>query len=416
MGTRRVGYVVSRFPKLSETFVLREIDALEARGWTVELFPLLRGREQVVHVDATPWVQRVRAVPLLSLSVLVANVLTLLRTPRAWAGLWIAVVRGYAADPAGLTRALVLLPSCVHLARTVRREAVPQLHAHFATYPLLACWVVHQLTGTPYTVTVHAHDLFTSTAMLSRKLAPAGAVVAVSDFNRRFLAKTVGPDIAARTVVVHCGVDVERYSAAPAERGSCDGPTLLSVGSLEEHKGQRHLVDACRLLVGRGHAVRCAIVGEGPERGRLEQQIAAAGLAGVVTLLGARREDEVVSLLATADIYVQPSVVAADGQMEGIPVALMEALASRLPVVATSISGVPELVHDGDTGWLVPPGDAAALADAVEDVLSDPWAATTRATAGRTHVETEFDLRTNVAQLAAVLERVRPSNHRKVRA
>ena len=140
--------------------------------------------------------------------------------------------------------------------------------------------------------------------------------------------------------------------------------SLVCVASLQPQKGQRHLVEACRLLRDRGRAVRCTLVGEGEERPALEAQIRALGLEDVVSLLGAQPRDRVVAIVEAADVVVQPSVVLPSGKTEGIPVALMEALAAERAVVASEVSGIPELVVDGITGLLVAPGDAAALADA----------------------------------------------------
>lgn len=405
---RRIGYVVSRFPKLSETFILREMDALEEQGWRISLFPLLAESAEVVHPAAVPWLSRSRALPMLSLSVVLANGRVLARAPRTYLGLWWAVLGGYARQPASLLRALALLPSCVHLSEVVRRDRVPQLHAHYATYPLLACWVVHQLVGTPYSVTIHAHDIFSGTPMLARKLHAASAVVAISEFNRGFLVGQVDRDLQERTTVVRCGVDVAQYAGEPAA-ALVDRPLrVLCVGSLQEYKGQAHLVEACRLLVAKGHAVHCVLVGGGPDEGALRRRIEESGLEGVVELAGPRPQEEVAALMRSADAYVQPSVVAADGQMEGIPVALMEALASGLPVVASGLSGVPELVRDEETGWLVEPRDSDGIAAALEDIVRRPDEAAARARAGRSLVATEYDLQRNVGTLSRLLAKVQP--------
>ncbi len=403
---RRIGYVVSRFPKLSETFILREMDALEEQGWRISLFPLLAESAEVAHPAAVPWLSRARALPMLSLSVLAANGRVLAGGPRAYLRLWSAVLRGYARDPRSLVRALALLPSCVHLAEVARRDRVPQLHAHYATYPLLACWVVNQLVGTPYSVTIHAHDIFTGTPMLARKLRYASAVVAISEFNRDFLIREVDPDLRDRTTVVRCGVDVAQYAGEHVATPGSGPLRVLCVGSLQEYKGQAHLVEACRLLVQAGHAVHCVLVGGGPDEGSLRRRIQDAGLVGTVELAGPRTQEEVAVLMRSADAYVQPSVVAADGQMEGIPVALMEALASGLPVVASGLSGVPELVRDGETGWLVEPRDARAIATALEDVVRRPDEAAVRARAGRSLVAEDYDLHRNVRALARLLRTV----------
>lgn len=405
---RRIGYVVSRFPKLSETFILREMDALEQQGWRISLFPLLTESAEVVHPAAVPWLSRARALPMLSLRVLVANGRAIARSPGTYLRLWWAVLGGYGGQPGSLLRALALLPSCVNLAEIVRRDRVPQLHAHYATYPLLACWVVNQLVGTPYSVTIHAHDIFTGTPMLARKLSAASAVVAISEFNRDFLIREVDPDLRDRTTVVRCGVDVAQYAGEHVAAPAGHPLRVLCVGSLQEYKGQVHLVEACRLLVQAGHAVHCLLVGGGPDEDSLRRRIEVSGLVGIVELAGPRPQEEVTALMRSADVYVQPSVVAADGQMEGIPVALMEALASGLPVVASGLSGVPELVRDGKTGWLVEPRDARGIAAALEELSRQPDEAQVRARTGRSLVATDYDLHRNVRTLARLLATVSP--------
>jgi glycosyltransferase involved in cell wall biosynthesis len=173
------------------------------------------------------------------------------------------------------------------------------------------------------------------------------------------------------------------------------------------------LIQACALLKERGLPFRCRIIGGGEERHSLERQIASAGLAGQVELLGARPQEEVARLLSNAQAYVQPSVVTDRGKMEGIPVALMEALACQLPVVATQLSGVPELVRPGKTGYLVPPGDAGALAEALAGIYANPGEATMLAKAGRELVRKEFELQMNVERLAWLFAQVvEPQAHK----
>lgn len=400
-GAVRVGYVVSRFPLLSETFILREMTALVDQGIDVLLFPLIRQQQPVVHAEARPWMQRARYLSTDLRAVGAANLRALLRSPLRYLMVWLTVVREHVREPTTLIRALALLPSCVHLARLVKREGVDHVHAHFATFPLLAAWVAHRLTGTSYSVTVHAHDLFVSRAMLPVKLSACGFVVSISEYNRDYLAEQVDESLPARTHVVRCGVAPGRYRRA-SPRAAGQVLELLSVGSLQPYKGQTYLVEACRRLRDSGVSFRCRVIGEGAERLRLEQLIAQHGLQEQVLLLGAQDEDQVAALLATADVYVQPSVVAKNGQMEGIPVALMEAMAAELPVIASRLSGIPELVRPGSTGWLVPPEDEAALAAAVREVAADPATAARTARAGRELVEAEYDLHANVQQLATL--------------
>jgi glycosyltransferase involved in cell wall biosynthesis len=258
--------------------------------------------------------------------------------------------------------------------------------------------MVDRLAGIPYSFTAHADDIFVRRPMLEEKVGAAAFVIAISDFNRRLLAQQIGDDAARRIRVVHCGVPVAEFAPLPPA-GASHPFTILCVGRLEPKKGQRHLIEACRILRERGIAFRCWLVGEGRERARLERARDAAGLGDSVELLGARSRSEVRALVADAHVFALPSVVAADGRTDGIPVALMEAMALARPVVSTLVSGIPELVADGHSGRLVAPGDAVALADAIEAIQRDADHATQLAREAARRVRERFDVHENAAEL-----------------
>jgi glycosyltransferase involved in cell wall biosynthesis/Ser/Thr protein kinase RdoA (MazF antagonist) len=381
--------VVSRFPLVTETFVLREIIELERQGQPVLLVPLLRERPAVVHPEARPWVRRALYTPLLSPAIAGANARALVRRPLAYLRLLGALVRGTAASPGTLARTAALFPKMVYLAERLAAEGVGHVHAHFVTHPGTAAFVVHRLAGIPYSLTAHAHDIFVRRDMLERKIAGARFVRCVSAFNRDFLAKHY-PRHAQKLEVVHVGVEV-RAGEEPVARAP--GPArLLCVAALKPYKGHVVLLEALGRLRARGADFECDLVGDGPLRADVERAVAASGLSDRVRVLGALTQQEVAALLASATALVQPSVVARDGQMEGIPVALMEALAARKPVVASALSGIPELVEDGVSGLLVPPGDAEALASSLERLLREPALAAWLGEQGRRRVVREFDL------------------------
>lgn len=401
-----VAVLLSRFPRVTETFILREVVELERQGQPVVLVPLIRERPPLVHPEARPWMARALFTPWLSGAIVRSNLRTLGRRPGAWLGTLARAAAGTLRSPGFLLRTLALYPKAVHLAGRLAAEGVEHVHAHFATHPTTVAWMVERLAGIPYSVTVHAHDLFVDRTFLGEKLRRARFVRAISRFNRDFLAERY-PQAADRLEVVHVGVEPERYAAGGAERGPA-GLRLLTVAALEPYKGIDRLIEAAALLARRlpgGTLLEWRVVGEGKLRPRLEDALARRGLAGTVELEGALSQEEVARRLAGCDVFVQPSVVAPDGQMEGIPVALMEALASERPVVATRLSGIPELVEDGVTGLLVPPGDAEALAAAVTRLVRDPALAGRLAREGRARVCREFRLATTVRELRALLDR-----------
>lgn len=406
--TATIAYIMSRFPHLPETFILREMNELERLGQPVALYPLIRQRQSVVHADARTWLARARYTPHLSPGVVSANARLAAGRPSAYLRAWSRALRENATHPGFLARTLLVLPQATAMARRMAAEGIAHIHAHYATHPALAAWLIHRLTGISYSITVHAHDIYVRTEMLGPKVREAAFVVAISEYNRRLVARLVGDGALTKTHVIHCGVAPEDYPVAPdiAARPPDGRFEVMSIGSLQPYKGHRYLVEACAILRARGIPVRCRIVGGGEERSDLETRIRRSRLEGVVELLGAQPQEEVARLLPTAHCYVQPSVITASGKMEGIPVSLMEALACRLPVVATDISGVPELVRPGETGYLVPPENAAALADRLAEVYAQPAQATRLAEAGRQLVLREFNLHTNVAALAALFATV----------
>jgi colanic acid/amylovoran biosynthesis glycosyltransferase len=399
----RIAYIMSRFPHLPETFILREMNEMEAQGCQVELYPLVSQGQPVVHEAARPWLGRAHRFPLISRPVITTNWRTLWRRPLLYLTLWLRLVRENGRSPGFLGRALYLFPKAVAAAAQMQTEQVDHIHAHYATHPALLAWLIHQLTNIPYSVTVHAHDIFVNTTMLATKLRDAAFVIAISEFNRDYLVRLLGDWVRPKTVVIHCGIEPEQYGRPVRSTRPPPCLEILSIGSLQPYKGFPYLIAACADLRAAGIPFRCRLVGDGEERLHLTQLIAEHSLQEQVLLLGAKTETEVIDLLTAADCYVQPSIVTASGKMEGIPVALMEALAAGVPVIASNLSGIPELVRPRQTGYLVPPGDAEALAAAVIHLYNHPREAIALAEAGRILVQAEFNLGENVGRLMALL-------------
>lgn len=401
-----VAYIMSRFPKISETFILYEIVELQRQGVDVEIFPLLRQREHVTHAEAEALVQKTHYSRPLSWEMLEAQVYWLVGNPRGYLQAWFDAIRYNAASRKFLLRALAVVPTAALMAKRMRRLRIQHVHAHWATHPALAAYVIRLLTGLPYSFTSHAHDIYVERerSMLKEKIRDAAFTVTISDYNLRLLDGLFGAAATDKTHVIHCGVDLSVFQP-PADRPAGDPFTIVCVGALEEKKGQQHLIDACARLRDAGRHVRCLLIGEGDDRAELEAQIARHGLGDTVTLLGFQPRAEVSRILADADAVVMPSVVMASGKQEGIPVALMEALAVERPAVATNISGIPELIVDGETGLLVPERDSAAIAAALTRLMDNPDLCRQLGTAGRAKVLREFDLHQTVGALRALLER-----------
>jgi glycosyltransferase involved in cell wall biosynthesis len=394
----KVAYLVSRFPKLSETFVLDEILALERRGVAVELFSLLREREPICHPEATRLAERCCVVSAGSPLLWIAQLVWLARAPRALLSVWTRVLWEHRGSLRLLARSIAAVGLASVYALRMRRRGVEHVHAHWATHPALGAWVVHRLTGLSYSFTAHADDLFVRQTMLAEKARRAAFVVAVSEYNRRFLIGRLGTP--ARIEVVHCGVATRDLEPVPEPRGPF---RIACVARLEQKKGQMHLVEACAALARRGVDVRCDLVGDGRDRTALAARISELGLVGRVRLHGPQPREQALALMASAHVVVLPGVVTATGRRDGIPVALMEAMGLGRPVVASALSGVPELVEHERTGLLIDPGDVDALVVSLLRLAGDPALRRRLGAAGRRHVEAEFDRDRSADELCELL-------------
>ncbi len=397
----KVAYIMSRFPKITETFVLYEILEHRRRGDAVEIYPLMRERQPVSHPDVERLLDSVHFQPFLSPAIVRANWHYLRHKPRGYLGLVAEAVRGNFGSARLLLGALVFLPKSVAFAYEMERSGVTHVHAHFATHPALSAWIVHRLTGIPFSFTAHAHDVFCDRAMLGEKLTAAAFAVAISEHNREFMAQECGEHLREKIHVIHCGVDAG-YFAPPAMAPDSGPLRILCVASLWEMKGHAYLVDACRLLHQRGIDFHCHFIGDGERRTQLVEQIAHAGLQDAFTFLGPQPRGVVLRMLHQAHVKVLASVPLPDGLRDGIPVALMEAMACALPVVSTVVSGIPELVENGVSGILVAPRDPIALANALERLARDPELRARMGRSGRDRVLREFNLAANAERLAAL--------------
>lgn len=396
----RIAYMMSRFPKVTETFILFEIVELVRRGLDIRIYPLLREHESVQHADVDEVMARVRYLPFLSAAILGANLYYLVRRPIAYLGMLVEVFAGMLPSANFFVGMLGIVPKTVRFARIMELDGIDHIHAHFASHPALAALIIHRLTGIPFSFTAHGSDIHVDQTMLGRKIAASAFAVMISEYNRQFVLDHTRADLAPKMRIVRCGVDPEVFGERPAERDPDLPFQILCVASLRDVKGHRHLIDACAILQERGLAFTCHLVGDGPLRDEIEQQGRARGLADHIVLHGSLSRPEVVQRMQSADVVVLPSVLAPRGNREGIPVSLMEAMACGLPVVSSRLSGIPELVLHGETGLLTEPTDAPAIADALLSLAHDPALRLRLGAAARARVRQSFDFRANTAILA----------------
>lgn len=404
----RVGYVLTMFPRFSETFVLSELLALEGLAHEGSADPSGRAAVEVsVFSMRQPDDGRFHA----AVADVRAPVTYLTRTPKA-STLWAALQRTHHRLP-GLAAHLdevLALPvdegvAALEVAAAAVEQGLDHLHAHFANSPATVARVAARIAGITCSFTAHAKDIFHTgldADALHANLAGADAVVTVSDFNTDFL-RRLQPAAADRVVRLYNGLDLDRFARSHAPRSP---RTIATVGRLVPKKGFDVLLAAVAALRSASYDVRLQVVGTGAEGDRLHALARDLGVADAVDFLGALPQDRMKEVVASAAVFAAPCVVAEDGNRDGLPTVLLEALALGTPCVATPVTGIPEAVVDGVTGRIVPSSDPAALADALRAVLDGPATAASYADAGRTLVEERFDVRRNAAVLAEVFRSV----------
>ncbi len=379
-GGHVIGYVIKRFPRLSETFILRELLELERLGIEVRVFALGR-TDEIVHAEYA----HLRA------PVVYAETLP---TPPPSPEMPGSCPPGI--DTKSLKLARRLTPAIVD-------AGVSHLHAHFATAAAEVASCLGRTLSLPYSFTAHAKDIFhesVSAPRLEGLMRDASFVVTVSDFNVDHL-RRVAPGSASTSIHrIYNGVDVCRFDVADdTERTD----RILGVGRLVEKKGFDVFVDAIARMRARRPGVSATIVGTGRCEVALREQIERLGLASHIAMAGARPQTEVLDLMRSHRVLAAPCVVGTDGDRDGLPTVIIEAMALGLPVVSTPVTGIPEITRHGTTGITVPEGDAGALAEALEQLLTDDRLRTRLRGAARQLIETEFDTRTNAVALADLL-------------
>ncbi|MEG3192306.1 glycosyltransferase [Lysobacter sp. D1-1-M9] len=396
---RRVLYMVSLFPSWSETFIVREISALIEDGVDVRILSLKRRTEALVHSDAAALLERVRQ-PQGSGAGLWKILRALLTHPVRILAAAATIVAGTWRQPGVLLKSLGALARALEHLEWLRQFDPELIHAHWANYPSTAAWALSRIIRRPFGFTSHAHDIFVNGHLLRRKLQDAALAVTISRHNVEWFDRNVSATAHEKLKVVHCGVDLQHIEWQPEGR---NGQLIVAVGRLHPIKGFDTLIEALALAWRGGARFRCRIIGEGPLRAELQALVHARGLDDCIELAGAQPQEVVRAALREAAVFALPSQVAADGGRDGIPVALMEAMASGCAVVSCRTSGIPELISDGQQGLLVPERDAPVLAGALQRLLGDAILRRRLASAARQRVEQQFDARHEAGKLRRLM-------------
>lgn len=397
---RTVLYVIGTYPLLTTTFIDREIQALRDKGVGVDVVSIRRTERQLSAGQMDSQERVTYVLPASALRVISNNFRYLARRPGAYLGLLWRLLRGNHPTNQLRVRTLLHFLMGVHVAALVEPRSPERVHAHFLDRATTVAIVVSTLLEIPYSATAHANDIYVNPVLLAEKVEWSDFVATCTGYNAEHL-RSVSDGSKVR--LIYHGLDLASYRARPERTGP--RPAILAVGQLKEKKGFRHLVEACQMLKSAGHDFTCDIIGEGPLRSVLEKQIRDLGVEDRIRLLGALDHEEVIDHMRNAAVFALPSIVSADGDRDGIPNVILEAMAVGLPVVSTRVSAIPEVVIDGTTGLLVAPGDPEGLANALSDLLADDRRGRLLGEGGRSLVEQSFDVHRNVAELQRMLER-----------
>ncbi len=402
-----IAFILNAFPVLSETFIINEVIGLRARGLdirTFSLFPPKAGgtNEDVKYLAKDTYY----LVPMASVqALLAAHILFVFTSPRRYFrtlkfalqnrtkrnSLFKTMARLKSNNLSKQQRQDLLLHFvlAVLLAREMKQYDLSLINSHFADAAASFAMLTSRLLNVPFGMTMHAYDIFSPQFNMDKKLSEAKFIFTCTHFNKSFLAERFPELDLTKIKVVYHGIDLSRFRRKQKTKN--ETPLILSIGRMVRKKGFPVLIEACRILKERGVAFKCQIIGDGPERPKLEMAIKLKQLINEVELIGSVPPSETRKHYESADIFALANLVEEDGNRDGIPNVIAEAMAMELPVISTTVSAIPELVEHKRTGYLVSPVEPADFANAIDDLIGHPRRTRNYGVAGRKKVSEVFD-------------------------
>jgi glycosyltransferase involved in cell wall biosynthesis len=388
----RFAYLTGTYPRATDTFIQREVQTLRALGYHVQTFSVRKPPERE-NIGPDIAAERETTIYLLpAVGLFSAHFAQLLFSPRRYFSALMLAARNCPPGVGAMARQIAYFAEAAMLARLMRKHSLSHLHNHFADSSCSVAAIAAELGGFTFSFTMHGPAEFFEPKLwwIDEKVRRALFVNCISHFCRSQAMVFTSVDRWEKLRIVHCGVQPELFEI---KMHVGHGDKLLFIGRLAAAKGLPILLEAVAKVEG----ATLDIVGDGPDREMLEQKAQSLGLSDRVRFLGYQSQPQVRELLKRADGFIMSSFA------EGVPVVLMEAMAAGVPVVATRIAGIPELVCDNESGLLVSPGDVDALTNAIRRLLGDPDLRSRFATAGREMIEREFDIRREARWMATIL-------------
>lgn len=392
----RIAYVLSCFPALSETFIREELHQVRNHQIQVSVFSLKTPRmvDQSADLEITDLIRNTSYSPFFFSAVLwVENIMLLFQRPKLYGELLLMIFRHLALQPIELIKTLATFPKLVYFSSIARQMDCRHIHAHFINVPTMGAMIMSRILNIQFSCTAHGSDIYQYPPVdLKKRILAASPFVTVSNHNRDYLIRSCSlPENTVR--VVHCGIDLSKFPFRVRTLTRNQKIRILTVARLEHVKGIDLLLQTCRLLLDRNVDFEWQIVGDGSRGSELKKLHNRLELGSTVKFVGAEPHARVIERYTTADLFVLTS------RREGIPVSVMEAMATGLPVIVPNVTGLPELVdHDCD-GVLVPPGDPHAIASAVIKLISDPCKYEELSKSSRLKISKQFNIQETTKQL-----------------
>ncbi len=397
-----IAYISQFLPRLTETFVYREIEALRQQGFEILTLSIKTPDPENLSAESLEMFRTTRYfAPLKIGPTLAAQLHFLFRRPWRYLST-LAFVLSRPGEPLAIRRRTFghFIGAAYH-AIYLKQHGADHIHAHFSGNSATYAFVISRLLDISFSFTAH-NSLFVDQLILKPKIEAAKFIVSISGFTSQYIQEVCDnrPEIAEKIHIIRCGIEPEKFAPRPTRSQQESRPLIFSVARMDPRKGLPYLVDACHILHQRGIDFRCVIGGDGEQMDLIQQKVAEYNLENCVELPGFILQETLQTWLDEASMLILPCIVAEDGDVDGIPVTLMEAMAKQIPVISTAVSGIPELIEDGVDGLLVEQKDAEALADGIQTLLEDWELAQRVARSGREKVVSQFDVKSNAEKLA----------------
>ena len=391
-------YIIGTYPGLTTTFIDREIRALRQQGVQVRVISI-RKPHTILSFDQDE-LRKITSylIPVPWIKFAATHLRFAFQKPGIYFGTLLELVRSPHPDFMTRLKTILHFAEGVHAAGLISEHPCDHLHAHFVDRASIVALVASRLLNLPYSVTAHANDIYINPILLPLKLLQASFVATCTDYNRQHLEEIV--HLNGKLHCLYHGLDLKSYLPLPSTDHSMETiPTITSVGQLKEKKGFQYLLQACQILISKNYIFTCQIIGEGNLRLELERQIHEFSLENFVTLRGALPHESVIQEYQHSTMFVLPCITGSDGDRDGIPNVILEAMAMQLPVISTQHSGIPEVIKSGVNGLLVPPADAQSLANAIATLIDDPFLRIQLGRRGRQTVTRQFNAMQNAGRL-----------------